>query len=273
MLTVEGPKLLDFGVARLKEESTAGISGSMATTRTPVASLGAVPTVAAPYMAPEQFAGSAADARTDIFAFGAILYEMLTGRPAFQEKTLALLIAAVQTIDPDPVSKTQPMAPPALDYLVKRCLAKDPRQRLQTALDLTSELQWIARGGTQVGSPAPVAASRKKQDRAVWAALATVSVLAVGLVPSTLSSFRSAPEPEEVHFLASGIPTAVNTPLAISPDGRWLVASGGGNATFGVNGPPARFRHAAARSCEKTSSHNRSGRRTAARWRSSRTAS
>ena len=105
-------------------------------------------------MAPEQFAGSEADARSDIFAFGAILYEMATGRPAFHEKTLALLIAAVQTVDPEPVSKAQPLAPPALDYLVKRCLNKDPRQRLQTALDLTSELQWVAEGGSQVGIPA-----------------------------------------------------------------------------------------------------------------------
>ena len=104
-----------------------------------------------------------------------------TGRPAFQEKTLALLIAAVQTVDPEPVSKAQPMAPPALDYLVKRCLNKDPRQRLQTALDLTSELQWVAEGGSQVGIPAPVAARRQRRDRAVWAALAAMSVLAVGL--------------------------------------------------------------------------------------------
>jgi serine/threonine protein kinase len=236
MLTAEGPKLLDFGVARLKEES-AVMSGSMATTRTSVASLAAVPTTAAAYMAPEQFVGSGADARTDIFAFGAILYEMLTGRPAFQEKTLALLIAAVQTIDPDPVSKTQPMVPPTLDYLVKRCLSKDPRQRFQTALDLTSELRWIARGGTQVGSPASVVTSRKKQDLAVWAALATVSLVAVGLLPSTLSSFRSAPEPEEAHFLAAGIPTAVNTPLAVSPDGRWLATSAGGT-NVGVRALP-----------------------------------
>jgi Tol biopolymer transport system component len=236
LLTPGGPKLLDFGVARLKEESRSTVAVSMATTRASIPSLASVPTFAAPYMAPEQFAGSEADARTDIFAFGTMLYEMVTGRPAFQEKTLALLIAAVQSVDPDPVSRTQPMAPPALDHLVKRCLSKDPKQRLQTAWDLMIQLQWIAEGGTQVGIPVPVAASHKNQDRMVWAALAAVSVLAVGMAPSTLARFRSAPEPEEARFLASGFPTAAATPLSISPNGRWLVMAPGGTVANGVVG-------------------------------------
>jgi serine/threonine protein kinase len=84
----------------------------MATTRTSVASLADVPAVSAPYLAPEQLAGSRADARSDFFAFGAILYEMVTGRRAFDEKTQALLIAAVQSVDPEPVSKVQPAAHP-----------------------------------------------------------------------------------------------------------------------------------------------------------------
>jgi serine/threonine protein kinase len=112
MLTPGGPKLLDFGLARLTEEVVPLVSTSMATTRTSVASLADVPAVSAPYLAPEQFAGSRADARSDFFAFGAILYEMVTGRRAFDEKTQALLIAAVQSVDPEPVSKVQPAAHP-----------------------------------------------------------------------------------------------------------------------------------------------------------------
>jgi serine/threonine protein kinase len=236
LLTAGGPKLLDFGVARLKEESHPPVAVSIATTRTSTPSLASMPAFAAPYMAPEQFAGIEADARTDIFAFGTVLYEMVTGRPAFQEKTLALLIAAIQSVDPDPVSKAQPMAPAALDHVVKRCLSKDPRQRLQTAWDLMVQLQWIAEGGTQVGIPVPVAASRKKRDRAVWTVLAAVSVLAASMAPSTWSRFRSTPEPEEARFLASGLPTNASTPLSISPNGRWLVTAPGGAAVNGVIG-------------------------------------
>jgi Tol biopolymer transport system component len=237
LLTTEGPKLLDFGVARLKEESQPAGAVSMAVTRASMPSLTSVPTAAAPYMAPEQFTGSDMDARTDIFAFGTVLYEMVTGRPAFQEKTLALLVAAVQSVDPDPVSKSQPMAPPALDHVVKRCLAKDPRQRLQTAWDLMAQLQWIAEGGgTGVGIPDPAAASRTKRDWAIWTALGAGLVLTASMAPSTWARFRSAPEPEAARFLASGLPTGTSTPLAISPNGRWLVTAPGGAAVNGVVG-------------------------------------
>lgn len=84
------------------------------------------------YMAPEQLEGKEADARTDIFAFGAVLYEMVTGRKAFQGKSQAHLIAAIVSVQPDPVSTVQPGVPPALDFLVRRCLEKDPEHRLQT---------------------------------------------------------------------------------------------------------------------------------------------
>ena len=103
------------------------------------------------YMAPEQLEGAEADARTDIFAFGVALYEMITGRKAFEGKSQPHLIAAILSVEPDPVSKLQPKSPPALDFLVKRCLTKDPEQRLQSATDLVWELHWIAEGGTQTG--------------------------------------------------------------------------------------------------------------------------
>ena len=203
-------------------------------TRTSIPSLSAVPSVAAPYMAPEQFAGGQADARTDIFAFGTILYEMVTGRPAFQEKTLALLIAAVQSVDPEPVSKAQPMAPPALDHVVRRCLSKEPRQRLQTAWDLMTQLQWIAEGGSQVGVPAPLVARRQRQDWAVWAGVAAASLIAVGLTPAAVSSFRASPEPELVRFTVSNM-GAGQVPLSMSPNGRWITNSRGGK-NLGVDG-------------------------------------
>jgi Tol biopolymer transport system component len=236
MLTAEGPKLLDFGLGKVKEDSSSDGVVTMATTRTSVATLG-VPTAAAPYMAPEQFSGLATDARCDIFAVGTVLYEMVTGRPAFKEQTLALLIAAVQTVDPEPASKVQPMVPAALDHVIRRCLHKDPRQRLQTAWDLLTQLQWVAEGGSQVRVPVPVAARKQREDRAVWAALAVASILALALAPSVLSRFATAPAPRAARFVVNSVGAVPGVPITISPDGRWIVGSkGGGLAGSGVDG-------------------------------------
>ena len=129
------------------------------------------------YMAPEQLEGKEADARTDIFAFGAVLYEMVTGRKAFEGKSQPHLIAAIVSAQPDPISKTQPTMPAALDFLVERCLAKDPDERLQTATDLVSKLRWIAEGGTEGGARgigvsdarrATARAARARRRRRCW---------------------------------------------------------------------------------------------------------
>jgi Tol biopolymer transport system component len=231
MLTPEGPKLLDFGLS--KELKPLAMT-SIVTTRT-IPALTAIPASTARYMAPEQFEGLEADARTDIFAFGAILYEMVAGRPAFEEKTQALLIAALQSVDPEPASKAQPMVPPALDHLIRRCLSKDPRQRLQTAWDLLLQLQWIAEGGSQVGVPASVAAARgRKREWTIWGCVAAASLLALGLAPSAMSSLRAAPQPELVRFTVSNM-GAGQVPLSISPNGRWITNSRGGT-NRGVDG-------------------------------------
>ena len=234
MLAPSGPKVLDFGVANAAEAADQVEAETMAATRTSVASLMAIPTAAAPYMAPEQFAGQRADARADIFALGAILYEMVTGRPAFNEKTQALLIAAVQTVDPDPASKVRPEVPVALDFVIARCLTKDPRQRIQTAFDVLTELQWIAKGSApQPGVAAPSASVRKRRDRVVWIGVAAVAALAAALAPSTWARFARAPEPEEVRFVAAGLPTGT-TPISLSPDGRWVTASINGGSVIGL---------------------------------------
>jgi len=234
MLTPAGPKLLDFGLARMREGVPPLAQTSMTTTRSLIPASAAIPAAAARYMAPEQFEGGEADARSDIFSFGTILYEMVAGRPAFQEKTHALLIAALQTVDPEPVSKVQPMVPPALDHLLRRCLNKDPRQRLQTAWDLLLQLQWIAEGGSQVGVSAPVAARARKRDWAVWGGAAAASLVAVALAPSAVSSFRAEPEREMIRFTVSNM-GAGQVPLSISPNGRWITNSRGGQ-NLGVDG-------------------------------------
>src|SRR5262249_39801527 len=96
------------------------------------------------YMAPEQLEGHDADARTDIFAFGALVYEMVTGRKAFEGKSQVSLIAAILEREPSPITTLQPATPPELDRVIRRCLAKDPDDRWQTASDLAVQLAWIA---------------------------------------------------------------------------------------------------------------------------------
>ncbi len=136
-------------------------------------------------MAPEQVEAKEVDARTDIFAFGAVVYEMATGKKAFEGKTQASLIAKILETDPPPMSSLQPMTPPALDRVVKKCLAKEPEKRWQAASDVCDELKWIAEGGSQAGMPAPVAASRKSalgDARLAWivAAVFFLAALALG---------------------------------------------------------------------------------------------
>ena len=134
MLTKSGVKLLGFGLATLMAAAPVGIAGSR---RSPI--LGTLP-----YMAPERLGRQNADARTDIFAFGAVLYEMLTGRTAFHGKTHASLIRAILKDVPPPITLRQRLTPPALDHAVKTCLAKDPDERWQSAGDLKSQLTWIS---------------------------------------------------------------------------------------------------------------------------------
>jgi serine/threonine protein kinase len=131
MLTRDGVKLLDFGLAKLREAATVPeqtVSMTLTTEGTIVGTL--------QYMAPEQLEGKDSDARTDIFAFGAVLYEMLTGRKAFSGTSQASLISSIMTAWPPPISSVHPMAPPALDRLLHRCLEKDPDERWQTTNDL-----------------------------------------------------------------------------------------------------------------------------------------
>ena len=159
MLTKAGAKLLDFGLAKLRKPGTIGFSVA-ATQTEPLTGRGMI-LGTLQYMAPEQVEGKDADARTDIFAFGATVYEMVTGQKAFTGESQASLITSIMSATPAPPSALQPMSPPSLDRVVTKCLAKDPDARWQTASDLQDELTWITAGGSQVGVPAVVTTGRR----------------------------------------------------------------------------------------------------------------
>jgi Tol biopolymer transport system component len=226
MITASGAKLLDFGLARrpaLAEPAGASLS-TLSFEQQKITAEGTI-VGTFQYMAPEQLEGKEADARTDIFAFGAVLYEMATGRRPFGGSSQASLIASILTEHPPAISSTvtRPGLPPALDHVVERCLAKNPNDRWQTARDLRLELTWVANGSPT----AQAVASRMRFGRGwiAWAAAIAVVAAAVlgarslrGLPPATdATRFVVAPP------LGSAIGASENRMrLAISPDGRQL---------------------------------------------------
>jgi eukaryotic-like serine/threonine-protein kinase len=214
ILTRSGVKLLDFGLAKVREldEAPGGLSVSLLATRTsadrsPLTAKGTI-LGTFQYMAPEQLEGKEADARSDIFAFGAILYEMATGQKAFTGNTQASLIGAILHTEPPPISSVQPVAPPALDRVVKTCLAKDPEDRWQTAHDVMLQLRAIAETSSQGSvTAATVPVRRGVRERFLWTTSALMLAAALGLgialfrasssLPSTFRRRRASPSTVE----------------------------------------------------------------------------
>jgi len=229
MLTKTGAKLMDFGLARGASPAAGPIGAALSQTPTVHQPLTAEGTLIGTfqYMAPEQLEGRDADARTDIFAFGATLYEMATGNKAFAGKSQASLISAIMTFEPPAITTVAPMLPPALERLVRACLAKEPDERIQTAHDVKLQLQWIRDAGSQAGVPAPVAERRKSRERLAWmlAGVATLSlVIGAALVAPQL--MRKPAATVAMRFAVTSPPdvTLANDVAnsAISPDGRTL---------------------------------------------------
>jgi len=224
MLTKGGAKLLDFGLAKSRAPVVAGIGQSMLPTTPP--NLTAQGTILGTfqYMAPEQIEGQEADARTDLFSFGAVLYEMLAGRKAFEGKTSASLIGAILKDEPPPVSTLRPLSPASLDRVVKKCLEKDPEARWHSAHDLHDELAWIAADGTTTAAVA-AAVSRPWRERAGWIAALAVAVLssALWVLGSGLRGTPVASNAQEMRLQIVTPPGASLVGFAVSPDRRALV--------------------------------------------------
>jgi eukaryotic-like serine/threonine-protein kinase len=234
MLTKSGAKLMDFGLA--KQAFAAGSQSG-----TPAFSAAAtLPTMASPitvagtivgtvqYMSPEQIQGKEADARSDIFSFGATLYEMLTGKRAFEGKSQLSIASAILEKEPDPISATQPLTPPALENLVRTCLAKEPDQRLQSAHDLKLQLQWILAGGSQVGAPAAVVSQPKSFQKILasmtvlgWV-LAIAAVVLAAMYANRLTSAQRLVRAQIDQPASFEFAITVDGAPVISPDGQQI---------------------------------------------------
>ncbi len=241
MLTKAGAKLLDFGLAK-PLVGTAIAAGSAAGSLTPPTPTMSLPALASPtsplthegsvvgtfqYIAPELLQGGAADARSDIFAFGCVLYEMLTGKSAFTGKNQASVIASILALDPPPVSSLQPLTPPALDFLVANCLVKEPEDRIHSAHDLLLQLRMIsATSAQQANSAAAVPAPARKSLKIAWG-LTTVFAIVAVVLALFFAREAAAPQysthsyilpPDRAEFLF----TNTAGTIAISPNGRRL---------------------------------------------------
>ncbi|HEV2021970.1 MAG TPA: protein kinase, partial [Terriglobales bacterium] len=229
VLTKSGAKLLDFGLAKPQGLAASGSAFSgIATQASPASPVTREGTVIGTfqYMSPEQVEGHEADSRSDIFALGAVLYEMATGKRAFEGKSQISIASAILEKEPEPISRVQPMTPPALEHVVKTCLAKDPEERFQTAHDVKLQLRWIAESGSQVNA-APVVRRKRSRERLAWAAalIVVAGLAAVGWLWKRSAWSYDAPivtsilPPEKGFFALTG---NEGGPVEVSPDGKML---------------------------------------------------
>ena len=228
MLTKAGAKLLDFGLAKLKPPEQAGGLSALPTQPADLTQQGAI-LGTFQYMAPEQLEGQEADARTDIFAFGTVVYEMVTGRKAFEGKSQASLISAIMTAKPPPVSQLQHLSPLALDSIIETCLVRDPDARWQSIGDVGRQLRMVLSRSstTEVASPTASSVPGWRRSAVALAAAFVVGGIAVGVAVWSMGTTRGLTE--VMRFRMDG-PHGSQLPFsqdfAISPDGTHMVYRG-----------------------------------------------
>src|ERR1039457_7027603 len=229
MLTKGGAKLMDFGLAK----SAAGGLGSSASSA-PLLSAARTMSQASPvsplttagtmigtiqYMSPEQIEGKEADARSDLFALGAVLYEMVTGARPFEGKSQISVASAILEKEPEPISAVQPLTPPAFEHIVTACLAKNPDDRFQTAHDVALQLKWIVPSGT----PAPSSTETRGSHRELlaWLIAGGLALLLIALV----LLWRGSKGTEQTTYFSAPFPFAARS-AAVSPNGHTVAVVG-----------------------------------------------
>jgi serine/threonine protein kinase len=243
MLTASGAKLLDFGLAKSAPTLGAGSGISGLTPSTPTMTIAELSAPAQPltrqgtvvgtfqYMAPETLQGTEADTRSDIFSLGCVLYEMVTGRRAFEGKSQLSVMTGILEKDPELVSQIAPSAPPALDYVVKTCLEKNPEERFQTAQDVKLQLKWIAaQGGGQAArvEPLPVPS---KSSRLSWIVAGIAIVAALGMA---VAYVKLASRPNAVMRSSILPPAGASFVTMVPASGPPVISSDGTRLAFGA---------------------------------------
>ena len=229
MLTKSGAKLMDFGLAK---STAAGLGGAV--TSAPLLSAAKTMSEASPmsplttagaiigtiqYMSPEQIEGKEADGRSDLFALGAVLYEMVTGGRPFAGKSQISVASAILERDPEPISALQPLTPPALEHIIHTCLAKDPEDRFQTAHDVKLQLKWIAQGANEHRRPS--GNEETKRGNLGWIAAGALAVVLI----ASLAWWRSSIPAEQVTYFFAPLPFS-SRDVAVSPNGHTVAVVG-----------------------------------------------
>jgi eukaryotic-like serine/threonine-protein kinase len=212
MLTKSGAKLLDFGLAK-----TTSVPASPAdqTVQKPLTEQGTV-LGTIQYMAPEQLAGEEPDARTDIFARGAVLYEMATGKRAFEGKNRTSLIGAIVSGEPRAMRELQPLTPPALEHVILKCLEKDPEDRWQSAADVAADLRWISEVFKPVASQSARRLSRLWKPGTFTVAALLLIVGSAALTQALMKRSTGSAPPLTTRVTRSTIDLRGAAPLAIA---------------------------------------------------------
>jgi len=216
VLASVGAKLLDFGLAKLVNPLASGMALTADTPRAAMTEEGTI-VGTFQYMSPEQVQGKELDGRSDIFSLGAVLYEMVTGKKAFEGKSQLSVASAILEKEPEPITSAKPLTPPALNHAIRKCLAKLSDERWQSASDLASELKWIGESAGQEAGSALRGSAGKAREKIAWliAGASVVALIAVAIW------WRNSRPPQQTMYFPAPMTVPVRD-IAVSPNGHTI---------------------------------------------------